>query len=350
MWGRFLSQLVGRERTEAPENEGAVSQRLSSPIPQCRLGRTEMQVSAVALGCGGPSCLGRNTGRSRRESVALVRQALDLGINLFDTSHDYKTEAFVGEALRGISRDRFFLSTKIRSRQRKTRVTPRQLRAKLEQSLRKLRTDYIDIYHLASVRPQDYSYAVTELVPTLLSLRQEGKFRFLGITERFPSDTQHQMLQQAIQDDVWDVVMVGFNFLNQTARDVIFPTTSAKDIGVLGIYALRRALSHPDRLQRLLSDLVSQQVIELEPDEIADPLSFLFDPGEVLSLPDAAYRYCCHEPGIDVVLSGTGNRQHLDANLASFLRPPLSSASRAKLHRIFKRVDCISGNETASSN
>ncbi len=58
------------------------------------LGRTGLRVSVMGLGCGGPSQIGRRTGKTERESVGLVRQALDAGINFIDTAESYKTEEF----------------------------------------------------------------------------------------------------------------------------------------------------------------------------------------------------------------------------------------------------------------
>ncbi len=76
------------------------------------LGRTGLKVSVAGLGSGGHSRLGRATGRSEKESIALVRQALDLGINLIDTSEAYGTESIVGKAMVGFPRDRVIISTK----------------------------------------------------------------------------------------------------------------------------------------------------------------------------------------------------------------------------------------------
>ncbi len=61
------------------------------------------------------------------------------------------------------------------------------------------------------------------------------------------------------------------------------------------------------------------------------------------SLPDAAYRFCRAEPGIYVILSGTGNPQHLEQNVASILRPPLPAEVRQRLIDIFEGVDSVSG-------
>ena len=64
-------------------------------------GRTGLRVSVVGLGAGGPSKLGRNTGRSEEESIAVARRALELGINYIDTAENYGTEEIVGKAILG---------------------------------------------------------------------------------------------------------------------------------------------------------------------------------------------------------------------------------------------------------
>src|SRR5882724_7672541 len=76
------------------------------------LGRTGLTVSVAGLGCGGFSRLGLGTGRSRAEAVALVRQALDLGVNLLDTAAAYGTEAVVGEAIKSVPRQSVVIATK----------------------------------------------------------------------------------------------------------------------------------------------------------------------------------------------------------------------------------------------
>jgi aryl-alcohol dehydrogenase-like predicted oxidoreductase len=73
-----------------------------------------------------------------------------------------------------------------------------------------------------------------------------------------------------------------------------------------------------------------------------DPLGFLREVAG--SEVDAAYRFCRHEPGAQVVLTGTGSRAHLAANIAAILAPPLPDETRARLAAIFGRVDSVSGN------
>src|SRR5215468_11598512 len=76
------------------------------------LGWSGLKVSIAGLGCGGASRLGQAAGKSEQESIAIVRLALDLGINLFDTAEAYGTETIVGKALAGVPRDQVIISTK----------------------------------------------------------------------------------------------------------------------------------------------------------------------------------------------------------------------------------------------
>ena len=155
----------------------------------------------------------------------------------------------------------------------------------------------------------------------MLRLREAGKIRFLGITEAFGGDTGHQMMARAVRDDAWDVVMVGFNMLNQSARERVLAETQRRGIGVLCMFAVRDALSRPDKLRETIGELVRQGLIEANALDPQNPLDFVEAVAD--SLPDAAYRFCRAEPGIHVVLSGTGKRAHLEQNVASILRPPL---------------------------
>jgi L-galactose dehydrogenase len=72
--------------------------------------------------------------------------------------------------------------------------------------------------------------------------------------------------------------------------------------------------------------------------ETDDPLGFLIHEGGASSVPDAAYRFVRHEPGVDVVLFGTGRPEHLMTNIASILKPPLPQADHRKLQELFGRL------------
>jgi len=308
------------------------------------LGRAGPLVSVMGLGCGGRSRLGLRRGTTEQESVGLVRRALGLGINLFDTAESYGTERILGQALRHEPRETIVISTKKSSMNNGRPVSAADIRPALEASLRRLGLDYVDIYHVHGLAPRHYDYAVNELVPELLALRDEGKLRLLGVTEPFSRDPRHEMLRRAVQDGCWDVVMVGFNILNQSAREHVLAATRKKGIGTLAMFALRRALSDLAHLRAALADLRKRRLIDARLLGQDDGLGFLIRDGGAANLQDAAYRFCRYEPGVDVVLSGTGRVGHLERNAASVSGPPLQPEVVARLREIFARVSDVSGN------
>jgi len=307
------------------------------------LGRTGLKVSVAGLGSGGHSRLGQATGRSEKESIALVRQALDLGINLIDTAEAYGTESIVGKAIESVPRDRIIISTKKHLPSPDHPNPLAEVRKSLEQSLRKLRIDTIDIYHAHGVNPDRYRYTRDVLAPILWKMREEGKIRFIGVTEYFGRDTGHRMLQAALEEDCWDVVMPGFNILNPSARDRVFKKTMEKNIGVLVMYAVRSALSQPDRVHKVVSVLKQKGAIPTDCGDSQNPFSFLIGKGKASTLPEAAYRFCRHEPGVHVVLTGTGNPEHLKANIEALSKPPLPKRDLQRLKEIFGTVDSVTG-------
>ena len=164
------------------------------------LGRTGLKVSVAGLGCGGFSKLGLGTGKSEDEAVALIRQALDLGVNVLDTAAVYGTEQVVGKALRGVPRE--FgggLHQGVQGGGEKQFHAEKVL-ASLDGSLRRLGVDYVDVFQLHAVHPTQYDQVRDVIVPALRGAREQGKFRFLGITETSPNDPEHTMMNRAIQE------------------------------------------------------------------------------------------------------------------------------------------------------
>jgi aryl-alcohol dehydrogenase-like predicted oxidoreductase len=302
------------------------------------LGRTGLRVSVMGLGGGGDSRLGVK--HDEAQAVRLVRLALDHGVNFIDTAEAYGTEAVIGRALREVPRDRVVLSTK-KTTFGETRLSAKDVAAALNASLSRLGTDFVDIYHLHGVSPEDYPRLRDEVMPTLIDLKKQGKVRHLGITEKFVADPQHRMLEQALNDDVWDVVMVGFNLLNQSARARVFAATRARNVGTLIMFAVRRALSQPERLRQVLKELA--ELGQLDPEIARQGLGFLLEDGGVGSLPEAAYRFCRYEPGAHVVLSGTSDPEHLIQNVTSLTAKDLPPALRRELERRFGAIDGVSG-------
>ena len=153
------------------------------------------------------------------------------------------------------------------------------------------------------------------------------------------------MLTRALKDDCWDVIMAGFNILNQSARERVLVQTRAKNIGVLWMFAVRRALHSPEVLQEVMRDLTAQGAVDANAYNADAPLDFLLTDGSATSLPDAAYRFCRDEPGIHVVLSGT--ESGASSGKRGVSGPFLPPQHIERLHRLFQRVDSVSGIRTS---
>ena len=318
-------------------------------MQQTVLGRTGLTVSVAGLGCGGHSRLGQAAGASAEASADIVRAALDLGITFIDTAPAYGTEEIVGEGLAG-RRDQVVLSTKTQIVKPGTSVLgkdfkdPETLVKDVEDSLKSLKTDYIDVYHLHGIMLSQYQHCFDHLAPVLARLKEDGKIRFLGLTERFIFDPPHEMLTRALDDDCWDVVMAGFNMINPSARQRVFAQAGQSGVATLVMFAVRRALSNPAALVDLIGEMINADVIDEGRLNYADPLGFLTEEADAANLVEAAYRFCRHEPGADVVLTGTGSVDHLRENIAAIQGDALSPESLTRLQEIFGSVDSVSGN------
>jgi aryl-alcohol dehydrogenase-like predicted oxidoreductase len=201
-------------------------------------------------------------------------------------------------------------------------------------------TDYIDVFNLHGIELDEYDHAMT-VVPALLDAKQKGKVRHIGITENPINDFTNAMLKRAVNDDVWEVYMVGFHMMHQGARQNVFPVTQKKGIGTLLMFAVRSMFADPPRVAREMKALADKGLVEKWLGETPDPLGFLVHEGGASNMIEAAYRFARHEPGVDVVLFGTGDAAHLRSNVASLLKPPLPEGDREKLGKLFGRLTGI---------
>jgi aryl-alcohol dehydrogenase-like predicted oxidoreductase len=245
----------------------------------------------------------------------------------------------LGRALRAVPREKVVICTKAPFGVSNPNSTPQSAVASLDRSLKELGTDYIDVYQLHGVAPRGYDHALEALAPALLREKEKGKLRHLGITETAPGDPDHEMTQRACRDGVWDAAMIAFHMMHQNARAAVFPLTRQYGVGTLMMFAVRNIFSRPERLAATLRDLAADGLVPQALADSPDPLGFLVHDdlhgGGAASVIDAAYRFVRHEPGVDVVLFGTGDPEHLRSNIASILKPPLPAADTARLAALF---------------
>jgi aryl-alcohol dehydrogenase-like predicted oxidoreductase len=307
------------------------------------LGRTGLNVSVVGLGTGGPSRLGLAKGLSAESIVRLIQYGLDQGINLIDLGATYGTDRIVADAIRK-RRHEVVLSAKtilgphiwmFEGTRTASRLSARigeetsfvmsggVIEKRLDASLRRLKTDHIDIFSLHSVTPGQCAPAVDRLLPALLRLKEKGKIRSVGITESFGRDPGHRVLAGAAASGSFDTIMLGLNLVNRTGSPIVAEARK-NGTGVIAMYALR-----PFRSQASIDSLLQTSGASMA------ELAALLKAYGVASLQEAAMRFCRHDSGADVVLTGTGDACHLEANISAATAGPLPAPLAAELCKIF---------------
>ncbi len=300
------------------------------------LGATGLTVSVAGLGCGGNSRVGLGKGASTDEAARLVRAALDEGVSFLDTAAAYGTETVVGRAVAEAGRDRAVISTKSLIRDGGRLLEPAEVVANLEASLRRLRTDHVDVFCLHAVTPDIYGHARDHVLPVLLRQVETGKIRHIGITESAPRDPRQRMLDGAVADNSpWEVMMLAYSMINFGADRELLPAMRKNRIGSLLMFVVRNIFSDAAVLRRTLGDLAAAGRIAEDAAGTDRPLDFLVHAGGAESLTDAAYRFARHQSGGDVVLFGTGDVGHLKANVKSILAPPLPEDDVTRLRALF---------------
>jgi len=206
----------------------------SGMIQQRPLGKTGIQVSALGLG-------GYHLGstKSQEETNAIVRQAVDAGVTFFDNCWEYHegvSEQRLGIALEGL-RDRVVLMTKVCTHGRDKKVAMRML----EESLRRLRTDHLDVWQIHEVvywNDPDLIFAPNGAAEALAQAKREGKVRFVGFTGHKDPGIHLNMLSH---DFPFDTIQMPLNCLDATFRSfetAVLPEATKRGIAPLGMKSM----------------------------------------------------------------------------------------------------------------
>ena len=210
------------------------SAELKNGIPYRELGRTGEKVSLVGIG-------GYHLGKQvdPNESISIIRKALDEGINFLDNCWDYnggESEIRMGKALRDGYREKAFLMTKIDGRNKATASS------QLEESLRRLQTDRIDLLQFHEVirdTDPDRIFAAGGALEAVLAAKKAGKVRFLGFTGHKSPDIHLKMLATAARHHFsFDTVQLPLNVMDahfDSFEKKVVPVLVKNGIGILGM-------------------------------------------------------------------------------------------------------------------
>jgi aryl-alcohol dehydrogenase-like predicted oxidoreductase len=130
-------------------------------------------------------------------------------------------------------------------------------------------------------------------------------------------------------------MLLAFHMMHQNARHELLPRLQADQTGAVGMYVVRNIFARGEVLRATVSELCAAGQLPAELDGKENPLDFLIHDGAAETVADAAYRFVRHQAGVNVVVFGTGNPQHVHSNVASIIKPPLPAEDIEKIHTLF---------------
>jgi aryl-alcohol dehydrogenase-like predicted oxidoreductase len=322
-------------------------------------GTTGMTVSEIGFGGSRIGGVFANK-NSNKEALTVLGKALDAGITFYDTADMYsqgESESLIGTAFRGC-RDRVVIATKggycLPARRnlikrikpfvrpivqalglKRARLpagmsgalsqdfSPAYLTKALESSLKRLKTDYVDLYQLHSPRAQFMqTTAFGEALQVLEKLKTQGKLRFYGIGTEGPEDVPFCLSVPGISS-----VQLGFGLLDLEALDQgMLAAAEARGLAVIarGCFAGGLLKDGPDEAQLKAATPKWQRILALRS----------FAEGKDRSALDIALQFCRSTPAVSVTLLGMHTENHLRDNLLYVDGRPLSVEEYSALHRL----------------
>ena len=265
-------------------------------------------------------------------SVQTIRAALEAGVNWIDTAPIYgcgHSELVVGQALKGLSH-KPLVATKCgllwnEKREKVNCLDHDSILRECEQSLRRLGVETIDLYQVHWPVPDGQ---IEEAWEAMAKLVEQGKVRFLGISELSEGDGTHAVLRRAVPTGAFDIVMLTINVLLQTAADELLPLCRKHDVGTVVMMPLNQAskqsglVSVPAALACVRRHIAARNL----PAALPYTDARLFDFLRPYSIPEAALRFVlAHDIGACCV--GARSPERVQENLQA-VQPPYMNAVR----------------------
>lgn len=306
-----------------------------STLPTSTLGRTGLQVTKLGYGAMELRGVDHFPRLSAKEASTLLNGVLDAGINYIDTSPDYGySEQIIGEQL-ARRRGEFFLASKcgcpieppeVPHAQRKPHDFSRaNVRAGVEQSLRLLKTDHLDVVQF-HISPSRAVLDANDSIAELLALRDEGKLRFIGISATLPELPEH------IAMGVFDVIQVPYSVVERE-HEALLAQAARAGAGIVIRGGVSRGVmvkdeSVIDAYPPFLQPAFRARRKRWQEAKVKDWLDGM-DPMEFM------LRFTLSNPDMSTTIVGTANPAHLAANAAVAAKGPLPADLYAEARRRF---------------
>jgi|SRR5690348_2398743 aryl-alcohol dehydrogenase-like predicted oxidoreductase len=285
------------------------------------LGRTGADVTILGYGAMELRGLPRGPEITDEDAGRLLNQVLDGGINLIDTSPDYgRSEELIGTYL-GHRRDEYFLASKCgclieiptdAPPPYPHDYSPKNVRADVEQSLRRLRTDHLDLVQV-HMSPSQATLEENQTVETLKELQAEGKLRFIGMSGILPNLPDHLAM------NVFDAFQIPYSAV-QRDHEQLITDAAAKGAGTLIRGGAARGAASEEK-NWTVGPLTQQPGVGQRNWETSGIADLISEAG--IDRQEFILRFTLSHPGLSTTIVGTANPAHLAGNLAVAEKGPL---------------------------
>ncbi len=288
-----------------------------------RLGNSELHVSEISLG----SWLTFGAGVEADRAARCVRRALDVGINLFDTANVYgrgAAESFLGETLQGVERSSYLLATKLYFPMSDTDrgLSARQVRKQCDASLRRLRTDYVDLYQC---HRYDADTPLEETMEALTEVVRQGKARYIGFSEWSAEQIRAALALPGVERFVSS--QPEYSLLWRKPEREIFPLCQREGIGQIvwsplaqgALTGKYRPGSPPPPDSRAASPTMGRMMGRWRDDEVLQAVDRLrpVAQGAGLSMARFALAWVLREANVASAIIGASRPEQIDENAAA---------------------------------
>ncbi|ODA15236.1 oxidoreductase [Geobacillus thermoleovorans] len=295
-----------------------------------RIGTSDLYVSEIGLGC-------MSLGTDENHAIYLIHEALERGINYLDTADLYDrglNEEFVGKAVKG-KRDQVIIATKVGNRWRRDGSgwdwdpSKAYIKQAVKESLRRLQTDYIDLYQLHGGTIDD---PIDETIEAFEELKQEGVIRWYGISSIRPNVIREYVKRSNIVS-----VMMQYSLLDRRPEEW-FPLLREHHISVIARGPVARGLLTSRPLEQASSAVKEHGYLDYSYEELQALIPKLKEKSEKRrSLTATALQFCLYDPVVAAVIPGASRLRQLEENIAAASAPPLDADEYEWLKQTTKR-------------
>lgn len=305
------------------------------------LPRVNLKVPRISLGT---MTFGGQTGEV--DSLKIMDYAYDMGVNLFDTANSYNqgaSEQIVAKGLKG-RRDAIILATKVFNPVGPTPndggLSRRHIVTAVEDSLRRLETDYIDLYYLHA---PDHVTALEETLDTMNTLIHAGKIRYIGISN-FPAWKVAEIMAICDKRNYMAPVITQnvYNPITRGIEEELLPCLKAHPLGLAiynpiagGLLAGKHQPGQPAGDTRFADNKMYYDRYWSEENFTAVEKLTRIAAARGLSLLELAMKWCDHSPAVTTIITGVSRLEQLTQNLTSLEGAPLEEAVMAECDEVW---------------